>query len=59
MIRRNILANMIARAWGVISVYLFVPLYLRFLGIEAYGIVGFYSTLLAVLAFADMGFRRP
>jgi O-antigen/teichoic acid export membrane protein len=56
MIRRNILANMIARAWGVISVYLFVPLYLRFLGIEAYGIVGFYSTLLAVLAFADMGF---
>ena len=27
-----------------------------FLGIEAYGIVGFYSTLLAVLAFADMGF---
>jgi len=56
MIRRNILANMIARAWGVISVYLFVPLYLHFLGIEAYGIVGFYSTLLAVLAFADMGF---
>jgi O-antigen/teichoic acid export membrane protein len=56
MIRRNILANIIARAWGVISVYLFVPIYLRFLGIEAYGIVGFYSTLLAVLAFADMGF---
>ncbi len=47
---------MAARGWGVFSVYLFVPLYLRFLGIEAYGIVGFYSTLLAVLAFADMGF---
>ncbi|MCX6624033.1 MAG: oligosaccharide flippase family protein [Acidobacteria bacterium] len=56
MIRQNILANVVARAWGVISVYLFVPLYLKFLGIEAYGIVGFYSTLLAVLAFADMGF---
>ena len=56
MIRQNILANMVARAWGVISVYLFVPLYLKLLGIEAYGIVGFYSTLLAVLAFADMGF---
>ena len=47
---------MIARAWGVVSVYLFVPLYLKFLGIEAYGLVGFYSTLLGVLAFADMGF---
>jgi O-antigen/teichoic acid export membrane protein len=56
MIRRNIFANMVARAWGVISVYLFVPLYLKFLGIEAYGLVGFYSTLLGVLAFADMGF---
>ena len=56
MLRQNIYANMIARAWGVLSVYLFVPLYLKFLGIEAYGIVGFYSTLLAALAFADMGF---
>ena len=56
MIRQNIIANTIARAWGVISVYLFVPLYLRFLGIEAYGLVGFYSTLLGVLTFADMGF---
>ena len=56
MLRQNILANIIARGWGVISVYLFVPLYLKFLGIEAYGLVGFYSTLLSVLAFADMGF---
>ena len=56
MIRRNIIANTIARIWGFISVYLFVPLYLKFLGIEAYGLVGFYSTLIGVLAFADMGF---
>jgi O-antigen/teichoic acid export membrane protein len=56
MIRQNILANIIARGCGVISVYLFVPLYLKFLGIEGYGLVGFYSTLLAVLAFADVGF---
>ncbi|MCJ7730077.1 MAG: oligosaccharide flippase family protein [Sedimentisphaerales bacterium] len=55
-IRQNTIANFIARAWGIISVYLFVPLYLKFLGIEAYGLVGFYSTLLGVLAFADMGF---
>lgn len=56
MIRQNIVANLFGRAWGFISVYLFVPLYLQFLGIEAYGLVGFYSTLLGVLAFADMGF---
>ncbi|HEY3413514.1 MAG TPA: oligosaccharide flippase family protein [Armatimonadota bacterium] len=56
MIRQNIISNVIARIWGVISVYLFVPLYLKFLGIDAYGLVGFYSTLVAVFAFADMGF---
>jgi O-antigen/teichoic acid export membrane protein len=56
MIRLNIVANVISRGWTIISAYLFVPLYLRFLGIEAYGLVGFYSTLVAVLAFADLGF---
>lgn len=55
MIKKNILANMIGRVWGIVSVYLFIPLYLKFLGIEAYGLVGFYSTLLGVLAFADIG----
>src|ERR1051326_729819 len=56
MIQQNILANVIGRACGDLSVYLFVPLYLKFLGIEAYGLVGFYSTLVGVLSFADMGF---
>ena len=54
-ISHNIAANVAARAWGFASAYLFVPIYLRLLGIEAYGLVGFYSTLLAVLSFADMG----
>jgi O-antigen/teichoic acid export membrane protein len=52
---RNIAANFAGRAWGVISIYLFIPLYIKFLGIEAYGLVGFYSTLMATLAVADMG----
>ena len=55
MIRRNITANFVGRAWGVVSVYIFIPLYLKFLGVEAYGLVGFYATLMGVLAFADMG----
>ncbi len=55
-IQSNIFANFVARGWGFISAYLFIPLYLRFLGVEAYGLVGFYSTLLGVLSFADMGF---
>ena len=54
-LRKNTIANYFGHAWGIISVYLFVPIYLKFLGIEAYGLVGFYSTLLGILVFADMG----
>ena len=54
-IGRNIAANAAGRLCSIVSVYLFSPLYLRFLGIEAYGLVGFYSTLLAILALADFG----
>lgn len=55
-IQQNVLANYAGRAWGFVSMFLFVPIYLKFLGIEAYGLVGFYGTLMAVLVFADMGF---
>ena len=41
--------------WSVVSVYLFIPIYLTFLGPEAYGLIGFYTTLLGVLAFTDLG----
>lgn len=54
--KRNIAANFLGRVWGVVSGYVFIPLYLKILGIEAFGLVGFYSTLLGVVAFADMGF---
>jgi O-antigen/teichoic acid export membrane protein len=48
-------ANFVGRAISAASIYLFIPLYLRFLGIEAYGIVGFFVVLQALLAFADIG----
>lgn len=54
-LKANIIANYVGKGWSVVSVYLFVPAYLHFLGIEAYGLVGFYAVLLGVLAFADMG----
>ena len=56
MIRRNVFANLVSNVWGVVSVFLFIPLYIKFLGIEAYGLVGFYATLIGFLSLADMGF---
>jgi O-antigen/teichoic acid export membrane protein len=56
MLRRNVLANLLSNVWGVVSVFLFIPLYISFLGIEAYGLVGFFATLIGFLSLADMGF---
>ena len=52
---RNVTANLIGRIWSVVSVYVFIPAYLAFLGPEAFGLVGFYTTLVSVVAFADLG----
>lgn len=55
-LKHNFLANVVGRLWGLVSVYLFIPIYIRFLGIEAYGLVGFYTVLQGVLIIADVGF---
>lgn len=51
----NVVANMVGRGWtGIISL-IFVPLYIRFLGIEGYGLIGVYIALMALLAILDLG----
>lgn len=55
MIKKNIISNIMPRTWGFLSIYLFVPIYIYFLGVEAYGLIGFYSTLLGFITFSDMG----
>lgn len=54
-IRINIISNYVGRIWSFISIYIFVPFYLKILGIENYAVIGFYSVLLSLLAFADAG----
>ncbi len=53
-IGRNLLANFAGRGWAVMMAVIFTPLYVRFLGIEAYGLVGFYTTLYAVAGMLDI-----
>jgi O-antigen/teichoic acid export membrane protein len=35
--------------------FAFVPFYIYYLGLEAYGLIGFFATLLAVFSFLDLG----
>lgn len=54
-IKKNILANLVGKVWvGAITLAL-LPVYLMFLGAEAYGLVGFYMSLSAALAILDLG----
>ena len=55
VVERNVLANFAARVWaGVISILL-IPVYIRYLGVEAYGLVGVFVSLQALLLLLDLG----
>lgn len=45
IIERNIIANFVGRGWTALMALLFIPIYIKFLGMEAFGLVGFFVTL--------------
>lgn len=53
--KRNIIANVGGRVWLMLMSFLFVPFYIHLIGIEAYGLIGFFTTMLAVLFVLDLG----
>jgi O-antigen/teichoic acid export membrane protein len=54
-IRRNITANFFGRIWVSVISIIFVPVYIHFIGIEAYGLLGIFTTIQTVLNLLDMG----
>ena len=55
-LKRNILANFIGQGWSTVLGLVVVPFYIRYLGMEGYGLVGFYTTMQAVFnSFLDFG----
>lgn len=54
-LKRNIVANFGGSVWTGLMGLVFVPLYIHFLGIEAYGLIGIFATLLALFGLLDMG----
>jgi O-antigen/teichoic acid export membrane protein len=55
-VAQNVLANMAGTFWGTAIGLLAVPLYLRFIGVEGYGLIGFYVVLSSLLSVLDAGF---
>ncbi|MDG4595649.1 MAG: oligosaccharide flippase family protein [Candidatus Contendobacter sp.] len=55
MLKRNLIANYLGQGWTALMGLAFVPLYIQYLGIEAYGLIGLFAVLQAWLSLLDMG----
>lgn len=54
-VKHNIIANFAGRAWSAIMGLVFIPLYIKFMGMEAYGLIGLFLSIVALLSILDMG----
>ena len=54
-LRRNVIANYLGQGWAAAMGLAFVPLYIRYLGMEAYGLIGLFALMQAWLGLLDMG----
>ena len=54
-LKRNILANYVGQLYVTLIGILLVPMYVKYMGAEAYGLVGFYAMLQAWFMLLDMG----
>jgi O-antigen/teichoic acid export membrane protein len=54
-VRANIIANYAGQGWTALMGLIFAPVYIQLLGIEAYGLIGFFTMLQVWLALLDLG----
>ncbi len=55
IVRRNIIANIAGRGWAALLSLAVLPVYIHFLGIEAFGLIGFFLSLTLILQLLDLG----
>lgn len=55
LLRRNILANFFGQGWSALMQFAFIPLYIKYLGIEAFGLIGLFAVLQSGLTLLDLG----
>jgi O-antigen/teichoic acid export membrane protein len=55
LIKQNIVANFAGSNWQALMGLIFIPLYMKLLGIEAWGLIGIYTMLQTVFCLLDMG----
>lgn len=51
----NTISNVATKLWSMVSIYLFIPLYIKILGETTYGLVSFFATLQTALNILGLG----
>ena len=54
-VKKNIAANLIGNIWQTLVGLALVPVYIKFMGVEAYGLVGIFISLQILAGMLDMG----
>jgi O-antigen/teichoic acid export membrane protein len=54
-LKRNVAANVLGQGWSALMGLAFIPVYIQYLGIEAYGLIGLFAVLQTWLNLLDMG----
>ena len=54
-LKKNTIVNYLGQGWVAVMGLAFIPVYIRYLGMEAWGLVGFMSMMQAWLTLLDMG----
>jgi O-antigen/teichoic acid export membrane protein len=55
MLKNNIVANLLGNALTAIVSIICIPVYVHYLGVEAYGLIGIYASLQVIFSVLDMG----
>lgn len=54
-INRHLVATYLSQGWVALMGVAFLPVYIHFLGLEAYGLIGAFAALYSILVFFDFG----
>ena len=56
-LKENIVANFAGQGWRAVLSFALLPLYINYLGIESFGLIGIFALVQAWLALLDLGLR--
>jgi O-antigen/teichoic acid export membrane protein len=54
-LKSNIIANYLGSGWSALMSFAFIPLYVRYLGMESYGLIGIFSVMQAWFMLVEVG----